>query len=187
MSLTTAEEEADFQWLAKLDTKIIFDNVTVRHDALMLSVEDINKIRVAEELVRQCEAVKESTVFRKKLIRLLQHKRSSLGAYALLNQLFPDQRLVIPAGSFAWGQEKIQIHLRSKTHVAVICVSRKMLFTIAQDYWKAVLLSDSTDIDSLGAWCITHEEAEAQKNNSIQPDFPDFRPNTEKRPSNEPW
>ena len=170
-----AGEKPNYPWLKKLNDRIVLDADVIQYRAGMLTVTDINKLKVRDEVVERCLAMKDSSTFRAELIKLLAEKSSDLGIYALLNQLFPDQKLVIPVAEFTWEQPDLSIRFRTDTHVASILVTRETYFRIVSEYWTTQLLKPSTDIDRLSNWCITHNEAKAQKKNPSYPDFPDFR------------
>lgn len=184
--LTAADEKVDYEWLTKLNSKVVVNTDAIRHQANAFVVTDINRIKVKDEIINRCESMKERAAFRRKLTDLLLRKHSDLGAYALLNQLFPKRKLAIPTEDFLIDQQDIHVRFRTDTHISYVGVRRKTFFRIAQDYWRAELSISASEYRVYGHRRMKIEEAEAQKNNPTLPDFPDFRRNPQKKPSDEP-
>jgi hypothetical protein len=112
-------------------------------------INDINCAKISRDIIREAERHRGSVAFRKALIAELKSERSDAGAYVLLNELYPDEKLELPTGPFSFSQGSRQLLFRSDEYVISIGVKRTTYQQICVDYWNIQLLSHRSNSDRL--------------------------------------
>jgi hypothetical protein len=150
--------DADFTPLENLNEELAIKPDGHFGGCLNISVNDINQVRVSRTVVDWALRRKDDVGFQRALIASLLRTDSDVGAYVLLNELYPEKRLMIATASFALNQEMRYLEFRANGFVSSVSVSRKTYQKIAADYWEVQLLSPENDVYRIGNFVVPVSE-----------------------------
>lgn len=137
---TSNTASPDFPELEELDGSLILDGVGLTGDAIRgLVILNLDKAKVSSETLSQFVPLKDDADFQRRLCEQCKNPPSTLGAYVLLNTLYPDKRLNLVTGSFARtrdGMRDVPIKILSGDVVLRTAISREQFGVIAYEYWR---------------------------------------------------
>ncbi len=116
------------------------DGVGLTGDAFRgVVILNLDKAKISDESSARFVPLKEDADFQKRLCEQCKNPPSTLGAYVLLNTLYPDKRLNLVNGSIARtrdGMRDVPIKILSGNIVLRTAISREQFGVIVYEYWR---------------------------------------------------
>jgi hypothetical protein len=126
--------------LEALSGELQLDGIGLTGDAIRgLVILNLDKASISRECLDKFAPLKSEAEFQKRLCEQCKNPSSTLGAYVLLNTLYPDNRLNVVCGEIARtrdGMRDVPIKIVSGDVVMETAISREQFGVITYEYWR---------------------------------------------------
>lgn len=134
------ELSANYPELDDLSGELLLDGVGLTGDAIRgLVIRDLDKAKISDKVVDKLVLFKCDLHFQKRLCEECKKPSSILGAYVMLNTLYPEKRLNLVTGQIVNsddGLSDVPIKVVSGHEVLKTRISRDQLGVIVYEYWR---------------------------------------------------